>query len=585
MGDDGRIYVFGGYEYNFSGWDSPSPFVMVYNLTTGMTTFATSMSSGVAWPSCAKLSDGRIAVIGGYDSAVMNSTSAVRILNPRTNVWTSNTSAPVNISRAATALGEDGKVYVFGPMNHQNMTLIYDPVNDSWSSGTDLPAGRARYGASAVTYNSTSIYVMGGSFFYYVQVFPGVWMPFYSDTNYVDIYDPTNDTWSTGPSLNHNKEFGGAAVDRLGRICYFGGQQFMGSVYDEIESLDPSSQGAGWQISSYKIAKGKSHFGTVRDDHASMFLVGGRAGSPTWAIVPDVEMIMAAEVSGVNEISITFPADQTNVSGVVEVMAELKNRHGLSPVIVDFYVDDVWMESQLGESATSWRFLWNASSEAEGSQHTLLVRCYFSDSSSSEDSVAVTVGPDDEAIEQRLASIEAELDAVSAALANISLQLQDLANDSANMSSAISGLDAQLQDMLADLSDLAAALSDLSQELDDINASIEADLGALSADIDSLSAQLGTLEATVNSLSTSIVALQTVLDAMVVEVRAALDELSQSVEENTQAIEDLKESTGGAETTSSSTEAYALAALAVSVIVLVLLVASMLMTRARNKSG
>ncbi|MGB2581933.1 MAG: Ig-like domain-containing protein, partial [Thermoplasmata archaeon] len=499
LGDDGCIYVFGGYRYNYTWWDTTTNLVMIYNITTGVTSYGTAMAYSVAWPSCAKLPDGRIVVIGGYDSSVNNGTKNVRIFSPKTNSWTTNATAPTNISKAGTALGNEGKVYVFGPAGAQNSTLIYDPVGDAWSYGTDLSSGRDRYSSSAVTYNDTAIYVIGGHRINWIWIPPSTWLPVPTDTNFVDIYSPTTDSWTSGNPMNRAKHSGGAAIAKDGCIHYYGGQQWMGIWYDEIETLDVSAPAANWQVSNYTISKEKAHFGTVADEHGRVFLVGGME-YPAYSGVADVEMLLTAEVSEVNEITISSPADDAGVNGTVEIAVEVKNQHLASVVVVDAYVDEVMLESQLGGGATSWTFVWNATDLDLGSSHDVRVRAFFDDGTVSEDAASYTIitAMTDDTIVERLSQIEDNLTAALLAISDLALSIDTLENLTSTLLENLSSLQDDLvsirDDIQGDLSSVQAEIVQIQSQLDtlaeaiaELESSTATDLSSLSADVTTLS--------------------------------------------------------------------------------------------------
>ncbi len=591
LGDDGRIYVFGGYRYNYTSWDSTTNTVMIYNISTGATSYGTSMSNGVAWPSCAKLPDGRIVVIGGYDSTVTNGTMNVRIYSPQGNSWTTNASAPTNISKAGTALGNDGKVYVFGPQGSPNSTLIYDPVGDAWSYGADMPGNRDRYSSSVVTYNDTAIYVIGGHRIAWIWIPPSTWLPIPTDTNFVDIYDPTTDSWTSGSPLNTAKHSGGAAIAKDGCIHYYGGQQWIGICYDEIETLDVSASGANWQVSNCTISREKAHFGTVADEYGRVFLVGGME-FPTYSGVDEVEMLLTAEVSEVSEIIIASPMDGTEVNGTVEITVEVKNQHQASVVVVDMYVDDDLLESQLGGGATAWTFLWNASDLPLDSYHDVLVRAFFSDGSVSVDEASYVVVTEltDEGIDERLSQIEDDLAAVLANISDLASSIDALENLTGSLLENVSILRDDVilmrDDIQSNLSSVQTEIGEIQSQLDaladamaELESSTAADLSGLSADVTSLSEALDTLTATVLDMQAALDALAQQPGLDLDEVMDDLDSIMDAVEELNRTVDEVDGSVGEAQSSADSASTYALLAMIVAVFVLAAFAVSTLVLR------
>ena len=594
LGDDGLIYVFGGYRYNTTTWDSTTNTVMIYNISAGTTSYGTSMSSWVAWPSCAKLTDGRIVVIGGYASAVTNGTKTVRIYNPQTDSWTTNSTAPTNISKAGTSLGTDGKVYVFGPQGSPNSTLIYDPVGDAWAYGADLPGNRDRYSSSVVTYNDTAIYVIGGHRITWVWIPPTTWLPIPTDTNFVDIYNPVTDSWTSGNPMNTAKHSGGAAIAKDGRIHYYGGQQWIGICYDDIETLDVSVPGASWQVSDYTISKDKAHFGTVADEYGRVFLVGGME-FPTYSGIDDVEMLLTVEVSEVSEIIISSPMDGAGVNGTVEVVVEVKNQHQASVVAVDMYVDDELLESQLGGGATAWTFLWNASDLPLDSNHDVMVRAFFDDGSLSEDEASYVVVAEltDEGIEGILSQIEDELAAVLLNISNLASSvdalesltgslLENISTLQDDLASITDDIQGNLSSLQTDIGELQSQLDALADAISELESSTATDLSGLSTDVTSLTEALDILTTTILDLQAAVDALEQQPELNLDEVMDDLESLMDAVEDLNRTVDEVDQSVGQAQGSADNASTYALLAMLVAAFVLVVFAVSTLVLRKRD---
>lgn len=97
---------------------------------------------------------------------------------------------------AATAV-EGGLLYLFGGNGANHNNLSYEPASDAWNTTlAAMPTGRGGPSAQAV---EGSIYVFGGSS---------------GSTVFgtVEIYDPDQDSWSVGASMNTPLSQGGAAV-------------------------------------------------------------------------------------------------------------------------------------------------------------------------------------------------------------------------------------------------------------------------------------------------------------------------------------------------------------------------------------
>ena len=87
---------------------------------------------------------------------------------------------------------------------------IYDPVLNSWSTGSTIPAGRNRGSAGVVVYEDR-IYVVGGN----TLGHNGGYVPWF------DRYDPVADTWTALPDAPHARDHFTAVV--IGNKLYAAG--------------------------------------------------------------------------------------------------------------------------------------------------------------------------------------------------------------------------------------------------------------------------------------------------------------------------------------------------------------------------
>ncbi len=145
----------------------------------------------------------KIYVMGGYEGSNITTENTTYVFDTNTSTW--STVAPKNISAISTAsVTVDGKIYCMGGLQNvayvstaTNQVEIYDPTNNTWTIGTPMPW--AVYGASAIYYNS-KIYVLGGRT---------------NSGNLVQnilVYDFVTDTWSVGAPLPQGNIFGTAEI-------------------------------------------------------------------------------------------------------------------------------------------------------------------------------------------------------------------------------------------------------------------------------------------------------------------------------------------------------------------------------------
>jgi N-acetylneuraminic acid mutarotase len=94
--------------------------------------------------------------------------------------------------------------------NPTKLVQIFDPATNQWTNGTPIPTGIISARACATTGLSASkrVYVIGGALTSYAR-----WET-YNVINLTQIYDPETDTWTTGaPMLTPREDFGIAVVN------------------------------------------------------------------------------------------------------------------------------------------------------------------------------------------------------------------------------------------------------------------------------------------------------------------------------------------------------------------------------------
>lgn len=152
------------------------------------------------WGAASGVIDGQIYVAGGScrcPGNIIEPSSALEVYHPSTDTWTVET--PMSTSRwdlAGAVVSE--KFYAIGGWDPYSKTVLdtveeYDPDNDVWTTKSPIPT--ARTGLTALVI-SGKIYTFGG--------FDGTKV-----TNIIEVYDPITDTWSTGTTnLNLFKKIG-----------------------------------------------------------------------------------------------------------------------------------------------------------------------------------------------------------------------------------------------------------------------------------------------------------------------------------------------------------------------------------------
>jgi parallel beta-helix repeat protein len=153
-----KMYLISG---GISGGESPVN--EVYNPQTD--SWATKTSTPISIKGYASaVAKNKIYIMGGTTvSGLQYSTnSSNQIYDPEKDCWSIGTPTPVQWRSAtsSTINGSQGeKIYVFNWQLNQTITYIYDPINDSWVTGSSMPTARGYSGVAVV---NDTIYVVGG---------------------------------------------------------------------------------------------------------------------------------------------------------------------------------------------------------------------------------------------------------------------------------------------------------------------------------------------------------------------------------------------------------------------------------------
>ncbi len=194
--------------------------------------------------------DGKIYVIGGIlDTSEWTVTGAVEVYDPSTDTWvTRNLADHIDASSIPKSLTidigprsmpkalwspavavVDGKIFVVGgatgdglgePINFSTVQ-VYDPADNSWDTGTDMPTARRILSASVV---DGLIYAAGG---YATHT-----------SSALEVYDPATDAWSIAADMPRARGSHAAAIVD-GMVYVFGGLTSDGLI-QEVGVYDAS---------------------------------------------------------------------------------------------------------------------------------------------------------------------------------------------------------------------------------------------------------------------------------------------------------------------------------------------------------
>ncbi|MCK4457124.1 MAG: PQQ-binding-like beta-propeller repeat protein [Thermoplasmata archaeon] len=192
-----RIYAIGG-----MGSEMVQPFGALglneeFDPVSGQWNSRTSMSTPRAAFGVAVV-DGKIFAIGGYYYMPMSfprSLNVTEVYDPVTDTWTTKSPMPTNRSFLAVA-ALDRKIYAIGGVDAPRAVEVYDVDMDTWTTAADMPLmpyTQSLRGIAAAAL-SGRIYVMGG--YSYDCVHSGVFS-----------YDPKANQWRREPDMNHARAY------------------------------------------------------------------------------------------------------------------------------------------------------------------------------------------------------------------------------------------------------------------------------------------------------------------------------------------------------------------------------------------
>ena len=160
--------------------------------------------------------NGKTYVFGGFPTSGAAPVASVEAFDPIANTWTMKTPMPTARANPGVVVAADGSIYVLGGQSDVEGVPLsnverYDPASDTWTTRAPMPTARFYLGAARSA--DGRIYAIGGS-----QGGYGA-----NQLATVEIYDPTTDTWETGPSLPGANDAFGTVVGPDSRIYVMGG--------------------------------------------------------------------------------------------------------------------------------------------------------------------------------------------------------------------------------------------------------------------------------------------------------------------------------------------------------------------------
>ncbi|MEM3038430.1 MAG: kelch repeat-containing protein [Thermoplasmata archaeon] len=242
LGEDGRIYIFGGYNDSIG---TSLGYTQIYDIATDTWTMGASMPTASGFTSCAVIWP-KFYVISG------TATIGVQVYDASTDSWSAAPSLPEQrVGSTAVFNPHEYAIFVIGGGTWfdtaSDTVYKWYPWSSAWTTVSSLPMARS---ASAATVGEDGlIYVAGGSDKGY-NVVGDVFAE-------VFCFNPENDTWFSASSLNLPRKYLGLVSMPDGMIYAIGGNNKT-AIFPTVESLKPLDETV-W-LSASSVEKGSHLF-------------------------------------------------------------------------------------------------------------------------------------------------------------------------------------------------------------------------------------------------------------------------------------------------------------------------------------
>lgn len=216
---DDMIYVVGGLARgNFGNWVI-TDFVEAYDIEADMWTTLSPIPVALHHP-IVTAHNGILYVFGGSDNAQFRPVNSAYAYDISSDTWTELANLP-RAMMSTQAVVIENTIYIAGGDGGQRI-LAYDIEENSWQSWA---ASSLEHDHSAVVLMDEQIYVLGGR------------NAFVEDYSAVEIYDPIEDSWVSGTSmLEARAGFGAVYIDES--IIAFGGELLANNQNDVLQTSE-----------------------------------------------------------------------------------------------------------------------------------------------------------------------------------------------------------------------------------------------------------------------------------------------------------------------------------------------------------
>ncbi len=216
-------------------------------------------------------------LFGGREQA-----TKLEIYDYTTDTWTEGATVPVELNHFQ-ATEYQGLIWVIGAFKDNNFPVetpadyiyMYDPANDLWIQGPEIPAGRKRGSAALVVYND-KFYVIGGNTIGHNGGY----------VSWFDEYDPQTNTWTPLTDAPRPRDHFHAAVhdDKLyvvgGRLSGGAGGTFA-PLQPEVDVYDFGAQTWSTLPAASNLPTPRAASGTVNFQN-KIFVIGGEGNGQAY---------------------------------------------------------------------------------------------------------------------------------------------------------------------------------------------------------------------------------------------------------------------------------------------------------------
>ena len=216
-----------------------------------------------------QLLDGRVIVIGGFDTKKVKRLDTVEAYDPETGEWSEL--APMTTERTLhTAIAlKDGRVLVVGGGKldgpHIDLAEIYDPESNTWSDAGNMLLGRVLHTTTLLS--DGRVLVVGGQ----GKIVGGT-----GKVTSAEIWNPESSSWSSAGDTGIARSEHAASLHNDGRELITGGQGAKNTA--EIYNPEDSS----W-INASEMIKSRYRHAVITLPDGRVLISGGVAEDEVFA--------------------------------------------------------------------------------------------------------------------------------------------------------------------------------------------------------------------------------------------------------------------------------------------------------------